>query len=76
MDGAVVDCGLMTTPQLHYIVRCTNDADFGVESERGYYEKTAAAFSALFKMSGTKEKLKLNVSELSAAVVVLKASRL
>lgn len=42
------DYGLLTTPQLHYIVRClnTNEA-FGVPTEEGYYQKLANSFKAL-----------------------------
>jgi len=44
------DYKLLTTPQLHYITRCLNTKgtpyDYGVPSEQGYYEKTAAAFKA------------------------------
>lgn len=43
-----VDYKLLTTPQLHYIVRCTNtygtDRYYGEISEVGYYEKMAKAF--------------------------------
>jgi phosphoacetylglucosamine mutase len=50
------DLGIMTTPQLHYMVRATNDHkgeyDFGVPSEVGYYEKLAKAFTTL--MTGRK----------------------
>lgn len=43
----VKDYGFLTTPQLHYIVRCLNtegtpDA-YGVPTEAGYYEKFSAA---------------------------------
>lgn len=42
------DHGLMTTPQLHYVVRCLNTQNtqyyYGVPTEQGYYEKMAAAF--------------------------------
>jgi len=42
------DYKLLTTPQLHYIVRCTNtygtDHSYGEISEVGYYEKIAKAF--------------------------------
>ncbi|MCJ1396905.1 Phosphoacetylglucosamine Mutase [Xylographa trunciseda] len=42
------DYKLLTTPQLHYITRCLNTQgtpfDYGVPTEEGYYEKTAAAF--------------------------------
>ena len=43
------DYGLLTTPQLHYIVRCLNTAGtdfaYGEPTEKGYYEKMAKAFS-------------------------------
>ncbi|KZF19710.1 Phosphoacetylglucosamine mutase [Xylona heveae TC161] len=42
------DYKLMTTPQLHYIVRSVNtqgsEAPFGEPSETGYYKKVGAAF--------------------------------
>ncbi|OAL26711.1 hypothetical protein AYO22_04064 [Fonsecaea multimorphosa] len=46
-----VDHGLMTTPQLHYIVRCLNTMNspyaFGEPTEQGYYEKMAKAFKTI-----------------------------
>ncbi|KAK5464580.1 Phosphoacetylglucosamine Mutase [Exophiala xenobiotica] len=45
------DYGIMTTPQLHYIVRCVNTMNspyaFGEPTEQGYYEKMAKAFKTL-----------------------------
>ncbi|KAJ9610674.1 Phosphoacetylglucosamine Mutase [Cladophialophora chaetospira] len=45
------DYGIMTTPQLHYIVRCVNTLNtpyhFGEPTEKGYYEKMAKAFKTL-----------------------------
>lgn len=45
------DHGIMTTPQLHYIVRCINTLNspyaFGAPTEEGYYEKMAKAFKTL-----------------------------
>lgn len=42
--------GLLTTPQLHYMVICKNTAeDYGKCSETGYYEKLSAAFIKLVK---------------------------
>lgn len=42
------DFKLLTTPQLHYLVRCDNTKDtqyaYGEVSEKGYYEKLSAAF--------------------------------
>lgn len=39
--------GILTTPQLHFIVRCINDSKYGVPSEEGYYEKISQAFVSL-----------------------------
>ena len=43
------DYGILTTPQLHYIVRCLNtvgtDFAYGEPTEKGYYEKMAKAFT-------------------------------
>lgn len=54
LDAAKVeytDYGLLTTPQLHYIVRCINTLNspyaFGEPTERGYYEKMSKAFKAI-----------------------------
>jgi phosphoacetylglucosamine mutase len=42
------DYKLLTTPQLHYLVRCVNTKgtpqEYGDVSEKGYYEKMADAF--------------------------------
>ncbi|KAI4788728.1 N-acetylglucosamine-phosphate mutase, partial [Aureobasidium sp. EXF-8845] len=44
----VTDYKILTTPQLHYLVRCVNTKgtqdEYGEVSEKGYYEKLAAAF--------------------------------
>jgi phosphoacetylglucosamine mutase len=47
-DAETKDYGFLTTPQLHYMVRCLNtegtkDA-YGTPTEQGYYEKFSAAF--------------------------------
>ncbi|EFO24559.2 phosphoglucomutase/phosphomannomutase domain-containing protein [Loa loa] len=39
--------GLLTTPQLHYIVRCQNDSAYGAPTEVGYYEKVHNALAGL-----------------------------
>lgn len=45
------DYGHLTTPQLHYMVRCINTANtpyaFGEPTEQGYYEKMANAFKTV-----------------------------
>ena len=47
-DAEYTDYKLLTTPQLHYITRCLNTKDtpyeYGEPTEKGYYEKIAAAF--------------------------------
>ena len=43
-----VPTGVLTTPQLHYMVRCINtNGAFGAPTEEGYYHKLAAAFHML-----------------------------
>lgn len=47
------DYGFLTTPQLHYMVRCLNtegtkDA-YGTPTEKGYYEKFGAAFKTALR---------------------------
>uniref|UniRef100_A0A4W4HIR6 phosphoacetylglucosamine mutase n=1 Tax=Electrophorus electricus TaxID=8005 RepID=A0A4W4HIR6_ELEEL len=42
--------GLVTTPQLHYMVRCRNTHDcYGTATLQGYYEKLSKAFIELTK---------------------------
>ncbi|KAJ9649565.1 Phosphoacetylglucosamine Mutase [Coniosporium tulheliwenetii] len=47
------DFKLLTTPQLHYLVRCVNTKgtqyEYGDVSEQGYYEKIGAAFKRAMK---------------------------
>lgn len=47
------DYGFLTTPQLHYMVRCLNTEGtknaYGVPTEKGYYEKFSAAFKTALK---------------------------
>lgn len=42
-----LDHGLLTTPQLHYLVRAENDHQYGDTSEVGYYYKMAAAYKKM-----------------------------
>ncbi|KAL5471476.1 hypothetical protein EMCRGX_G029596 [Ephydatia muelleri] len=57
-----VDYGVLTTPQLHYMVRCINTGgEFGVASEEGYYTKMATAFRNLTsELKHTRSVLKLD----------------
>lgn len=49
------DHGLLTTPQLHYFVRCINTQKpphteaYGVATEQGYYEKIGNAYKKLMQ---------------------------
>lgn len=44
----MIEGGLKTTPQLHYLVKCINDGGkYGVATEEGYYQKLGDAFIAL-----------------------------
>jgi phosphoacetylglucosamine mutase len=47
------DYGFLTTPQLHYMVRCLNTEGtpqaYGTPTEKGYYEKFGAAFKNALK---------------------------
>ena len=45
--------GILTTPQLHYMVRCHNtDGAYGEATEEGYYKKYSKAFLHLRGLSG------------------------
>ncbi|KXT05536.1 hypothetical protein AC578_3742 [Pseudocercospora eumusae] len=50
---SATDYGILTTPQLHYLVRATNTQKdknpYGEVSEEGYYKKLAAAFQQVMK---------------------------
>lgn len=52
-----VDFKYLTTPQLHYIVRCKNTLgtqyEYGQPTEQGYYEKLADAFKRVMKGRST-----------------------
>jgi phosphoacetylglucosamine mutase len=58
-----VDYGLLTTPQLHYLVKCLNtegtNAPYGEPTEEGYYHKLATAFNQL--MQGKKAASQITV---------------
>lgn len=55
MGVACESHGLLTTPQLHYIVRCKNDPSFGEAREIGYYARLTDAFKALLKFGSKSE---------------------
>ncbi|KAF3939031.1 hypothetical protein ABW19_dt0206870 [Dactylella cylindrospora] len=51
VDVYSIDCGTVTTPQLHYLVRCFNTQatgnPYGEPTLEGYYKKLSAAFNEL-----------------------------
>lgn len=59
MHAEIVDGGMLTTPQLHYLVLAHNtqatDHPYGHPDEMGYYKKLAGAFQEL--LGGQKVKL-------------------
>ncbi|KAJ7382436.1 Phosphoglucomutase-3 [Desmophyllum pertusum] len=53
LGGLCHDYGVLTTPQLHYMVRCHNtDGEYGEATEEGYYKKITKAFQRLRALSG------------------------
>ncbi|XP_014677505.1 PREDICTED: phosphoacetylglucosamine mutase-like [Priapulus caudatus] len=51
----VKDYGILSTPQLHYMVRCDNThGSYGVPTEAGYYEKLSKAFLAIMQPESNK----------------------
>ncbi|KAM4042801.1 phosphoacetylglucosamine mutase [Anomaloglossus baeobatrachus] len=52
LESKYQDYGLVTTPQLHYIVCCRNtDGRYGEPTVEGYYQKLSKAFNDLVKQS-------------------------
>lgn len=51
----MIDYGLVTTPQLHYMVCCRNtQGQYGKATLEGYYEKLSKAFMELIKQVNTR----------------------
>ena len=54
-EGKVTDFGIMTTPQIHYLVLSFNtNGQYGEPTEDGYYRKLSKAFIELNGENGTK----------------------
>ncbi|XP_027783872.2 phosphoacetylglucosamine mutase isoform X2 [Marmota flaviventris] len=52
LGGQVHDYGLLTTPQLHYMVCCRNTSgQYGMATIEGYYQKLSRAFVELTKQA-------------------------
>lgn len=47
-----VDLHQVTTPQLHYVTRCYNDAGFGLPSVEGYHQKLGKTLLKIGEMNG------------------------
>lgn len=48
LNGNTTDLGLVTTPQLHYVVVCTNtNGAYGDPTLQGYYSKLATVFKSI-----------------------------
>ncbi|XP_063834561.1 phosphoacetylglucosamine mutase [Ostrinia nubilalis] len=44
LKGTPKEFGIVTTPILHFCVKCRNDNTYGTPTEEGYYEKIVGAF--------------------------------
>lgn len=50
LSVSLTDYGLVTTPQLHYMVCCRNThGQYGKATTEGYYQKLSSAFVQLTK---------------------------
>ncbi|KAG7297440.1 hypothetical protein JYU34_019428, partial [Plutella xylostella] len=47
LKGTPKEFGIVTTPMLHFFVKCRNDETYGTPSEEGYYQKIVGAFKRL-----------------------------
>ena len=55
LNGNLVNYGLLSTPQLHYIVRCVNTSGaYGEASEEGYYKKLSHALLEIWKLNSVR----------------------
>ncbi|KAJ8715632.1 hypothetical protein PYW07_010114 [Mythimna separata] len=49
LKGTPKEFGIVTTPMLHFFVKCRNDNTYGTPTEEGYYEKIVGAFKNIRK---------------------------
>lgn len=60
--GLPIEYGLLSTPQLHYIVRCVNtNGLYGEPTEEGYYKKLATAYLRLTELTGQRNNYKPHI---------------
>lgn len=51
LNGNLKNYGLLSTPQLHYMVRCLNtNSAYGQPDETGYYKKLSLAFNNIWSL--------------------------
>jgi len=56
LNAILINYGLLTTPQLHYMVRCLNtNGQYGEPNEEGYFNKLSKAFFNIWAMVNTQE---------------------
>ena len=56
VGGSVVDLGVVTTPQLHYMVVATNtEGAYGEPTIQGYYAKISGAFKKFISLTEEKK---------------------
>lgn len=64
-DAKIENFGLLTTPQLHYLVRCLNTLktpnSYGVPTEEGYYKKLSIAYKKVLSLQTTDEPYKITI---------------
>ncbi|GFQ82577.1 phosphoacetylglucosamine mutase [Trichonephila clavata] len=56
LNGEVKDFGLLTTPQLHFVVYCKSHPEYGAPTPEGYYKKLSNAFNSLIVEGQNKAK--------------------
>lgn len=56
LNGEVKDFGLLTTPQLHFVVYCKSHPEYGIPTLEGYYKKFSSAFNTLILEGKNKAK--------------------
>ncbi|KAH9643156.1 hypothetical protein HF086_010608, partial [Spodoptera exigua] len=49
LKGTPKEFGIVTTPMLHFFVKCRNDNTYGTPTEEGYYEKIIGAYKNMRK---------------------------
>jgi len=56
LNGNLINYGLLSTPQLHYMIRCRNtNSLYGEPTEAGYYQKLTKAFNSIWSQIHFKE---------------------